>query len=37
MFAIRDDRDFIQQEDLNKAVRKLQEASALYLLRSRFQ
>lgn len=28
MFAIRDDRDFITQEDLNKAVRKLQEASA---------
>lgn len=27
MFAIREDRDYIVQEDLNKAVRKLQEAS----------
>jgi len=26
MFAIRDDRDYIVQDDLNKAVRKLQEA-----------
>ncbi|GAA95534.1 uncharacterized protein L969DRAFT_92665 [Mixia osmundae IAM 14324] len=26
MFAIRDDRDYIQQDDLMKAVRKLQEA-----------
>jgi ATP-dependent 26S proteasome regulatory subunit len=26
MFAIRDDRDHIVQDDLNKAVRKLQEA-----------
>jgi 26S proteasome regulatory subunit T4 len=24
MFAIRDDRDYIHQDDLNKAVRKLQ-------------
>lgn len=26
MFAIRDERDYIVQDDLNKAVRKLQEA-----------
>lgn len=26
MFAIRDDRDFIVQDDLNKAVRKIQES-----------
>lgn len=26
MFAIREDRDYIVQDDLNKAVRKLQEA-----------
>lgn len=26
MFAIRDDRDYIIQDDLNKAVRKIQES-----------
>lgn len=26
MFAIREERDYIVQDDLNKAVRKLQEA-----------
>lgn len=26
MFAIRDDRDYIVQDDLNKAVRKIQES-----------
>ena len=29
MFAIRDDRDFVQQEDFMKAVRKVAEAKKL--------